>query len=754
MANTIQVKRSTGSSSPTGLAAGEIAWIDGGGGSGANGKLFIGDVADGSAQHIGGRGTGAIGGGAASSLAADDLSAGDAAVTLSTTSGNITIDATAGDSDIIFKGTDDSSDITMLTLDGSDAGHAIFNSRITAVGTSIFTNLDVSGDVDVDGTLEADAYTVAGDTLAEYIADTAGAMFASNTETGITATYQDADNTVDLVVGTLNQDTTGLAATATALATARTIGGTSFDGTANIAVSLAATATALATARNIGGVSFDGTGNISLVSGSIPDNAADTSGLAATATKIASITNTNIVQLTATQTLTNKTLTSPTLTGPALGTPASGTLTNCTFPSANVNTDVDVSVSNLETRLAAIDTATTIGNGVTMTAGGDFTVTGDLIVSGDTTTVNTATLSVEDPLIILASGNGADTVDVGLYAKYTASGVKYAGIVRDASVTGDPWTFFDSLTTEPTTTVTVGANGFDYADIKAGAIDAEDGFTGNLTGNASGSSATCTGLAATATALATARNIGGVSFDGTGNISLVSGSIPDNAADTSGLAGTATALATARTIGGTSFDGTANIAVSLAATATALATPRAINGTNFDGSAAITVTAAGSTLSDTVTVAKGGTGATTLTSGGVLLGSGTGAVTAMSVLANGEMIVGDGTTDPVAESGATLRTSIGCGATAGNGSLVTVGTVTSGTWAATDVGIAHGGTGASTAAAAATALGVGTGSSPQLTAINLGHASDTTIARVSAGVVSIEGVNIITANSTIDCGTF
>ena len=60
-----------------------------------------------------------------------------------------------------------------------------------------------------------------------------------------------------------------------------------------------------------------------------------------------------------------------------------------------------------------------------------------------------------------------------------------------------------------------------------------------------------------------------------------------------------------------------------------------------------------------VPVADGGTGASCLTDGGVLLGSGTDAVTAMAVLADGEMIVGDGTTDPVAESGATLRTSIG-----------------------------------------------------------------------------------------------
>ena len=62
-----------------------------------------------------------------------------------------------------------------------------------------------------------------------------------------------------------------------------------------------------------------------------------------------------------------------------------------------------------------------------------------------------------------------------------------------------------------------------------------------------------------------------------------------------------------------------------------------------------------------VPVADGGTGASTLTDGGVLLGSGTDAITAMAVLADGEMIVGDGSGDPVAESGATLRTSIGVG---------------------------------------------------------------------------------------------
>ena len=50
----------------------------------------------------------------------------------------------------------------------------------------------------------------------------------------------------------------------------------------------------------------------------------------------------------------------------------------------------------------------------------------------------------------------------------------------------------------------------------------------------------------------------------------------------------------------------------------------------------------------TVGVASGGTGATTFTDGGILLGSGTGAITAMGVLNNGGIVVGDGTTDPQA----------------------------------------------------------------------------------------------------------
>ena len=62
--------------------------------------------------------------------------------------------------------------------------------------------------------------------------------------------------------------------------------------------------------------------------------------------------------------------------------------------------------------------------------------------------------------------------------------------------------------------------------------------------------------------------------------------------------------------------------------------------------------------------------------------------------------------------------------------------------------VANGGTGAATAADGATNLGLGTGSSPQFTAVELGHATDTTLARGAAGRMTVEGVNVITTSST------
>ena len=85
--------------------------------------------------------------------------------------------------------------------------------NLTITGELDAATLDISGDVDIDGTLEADAITIDGATLAETISDTVGAMVSSNTETGITVTYQDADNTLDFALGAAQTTITSLLAT-------------------------------------------------------------------------------------------------------------------------------------------------------------------------------------------------------------------------------------------------------------------------------------------------------------------------------------------------------------------------------------------------------------------------------------------------------------------------------------------------------------------------------------------------------------
>ena len=112
-------------------------------------------------------------GGTAGAVAADDISAGDAAVSIATSSGSITIDAQAGDTDIIFKGTDDTTDITALTLDMSDAGKAIFNGAISA--TTITLSADGGLLLPNDGNIGS-----AGSTAAMQIASTGIVTFADD----------------------------------------------------------------------------------------------------------------------------------------------------------------------------------------------------------------------------------------------------------------------------------------------------------------------------------------------------------------------------------------------------------------------------------------------------------------------------------------------------------------------------------------------------------------------------------------------
>jgi hypothetical protein len=81
-------------------------------------------------------------------------------------------------------------------------------------------------------------------------------------------------------------------------------------------------------------------------------------------------------------------------------------------------------------------------------------------------------------------GTSADAVDFGFYGQYGVGGTaKYAGVFRDQSVAGDPFTFFDDLQAEPGTTVNTGGTGYDLADIAAGGATFADDvvITGDLT---------------------------------------------------------------------------------------------------------------------------------------------------------------------------------------------------------------------------------------------------------------------------------
>jgi len=108
----------------------------------------------------------------------------------------------------------DNAKIKMGTGNDLEIYHDGSHSYIKDVGTGNLKitapQVDFSADVDIDGTLEADAITVNGVALAESISDTVGAMVGSNTESGIAVTYDDSDNTLDFVLGTTQTTVTSL----------------------------------------------------------------------------------------------------------------------------------------------------------------------------------------------------------------------------------------------------------------------------------------------------------------------------------------------------------------------------------------------------------------------------------------------------------------------------------------------------------------------------------------------------------------
>ncbi len=350
------------------------------------------------------------------------------------------------DGDLVFRGNDGGSTIDALTLDMSEGGVATFRDKIVA------TELDISGNADIDGTLEADVITVDGTALNEYIADTVGAMVGSNTESGIAVAYQDGDNTLDFTVATLNQDTTGLAGTATALATGRTIG---------------MTGDVVWTSP-----SFDGSGNVTAAA-TIQTDAVDIAMLSATGTASSS----TFLRGDNSWTAVSTSLT----VGADSGSDDTVTVGTDTLDFVGTSNEIETTVSNNQIQIG-------LPNNVT--------ISGNLTVSGDTVTVNTSTLAVEDPLISLATGNNAaDAVDIGIYGLYDTSGSQdlYGGLFRDASDSGK-WKLFKDNQAAPITTVDTSGTGYAVGTLVG---NLEGNVTGNVTGNTSGTAATVTTAAQT-----------------------------------------------------------------------------------------------------------------------------------------------------------------------------------------------------------------------------------------------------------------
>src|SRR6056300_616770 len=263
----------------------------------------------------------------------------------------------------------------------------------------------------------------------------------------------------------------------------------------------------------------------------------------------------------ATQTLTNKTIDASNNTLSNIG---NSSLTNSAIAVTDGSTSTATSLGGTitfsgtanEIEVGESSGTITVGLPDNVTIGGNATVTGNLTVNGTTTTINSTNTTLDDNLLELNSGASTNSND--------------SGIIIERGSTGDNAIIAWDESADKFVVGTTTATASDTGDLTIS--------TGTLVANIEGA---VTGNADTATTLETARTIGGVSFDGSANINLPGVNTSGNQ-DTSGNAATATALETGRTIGlsgdvtatGVSFDGTGNITLSttIAANSVALGT--------------------------------------------------------------------------------------------------------------------------------------------------------------------------------------
>ena len=387
----------------------------------------------------------------------------------------------------------------------------------------------------------------------EQVEDYVGGMVTGNTETGITVTYDDSDGTLDFVVAsqTENDFTTTLKNKLDGIESGATADQTKSDIDAlGIAASTAAT---LATARTIAGVSFDGSANISLNNNAITNGAgyladivSDTSpqlggDLDVQSSKITTATSngnvkiepdgTGVVEVRGAGGNDGKLQLncSAQSHGIILASPAhsAGQSYTLIFPDNQIAADKYLKIKSIsgsgstaigQAEYASLD-ANDLGEGTVPDArfpstlpalnGSALTdLNGSNIASGTVAAARVATLNQDTT----GTAAIATTVTVADESSDTSCNVLFA-----TAATGNLGPKSGTNLTFNSSSGVLTATGF------AGAL------TGNVTGNASGSSGSCTGNAATATALETARTIAGVSFDGTANISLNNNAITNGA---------------------------------------------------------------------------------------------------------------------------------------------------------------------------------------------------------------------------------
>jgi hypothetical protein len=121
---------------------------------------------------------------------------------------------------------------------------------------------------------------------------------------------------------------------------------------------------------------------------------------------------------------------------------------------ATYATKVNPTTSGLlaHTGRATISTNLTVSGNTNVS--GNMIIDGNLDVNGSLTYINSTTVTVGDNMIKLANTNRSDVIDTGVYSRYTSSGTKYTGVIRDA--TDGVYKFFYNLSTEPNQTIDFG----------------------------------------------------------------------------------------------------------------------------------------------------------------------------------------------------------------------------------------------------------------------------------------------------------